>query len=358
MGAAQHFLPCRFARVAAAVAGVFGLAHVTLLDAATTAAAEPAPTLVFGAAGDHGSNSNATAVLRSIGARRPDFFLSLGDLSYGTLSPTAWCRYVKENLNAGAGRAPTDPYGQTYPFALIEGNHERDTFDQYVTPSCLPDRLGAVVPSVGSYGRRHHVDVPMRAPLVRIIVADPGLHRGWETGSPAYQWLSRTIDGARAAGIPWVIVANHVNHISTGSTASEMGANVFDLLVAKKVDLILQGHDHTYQRSKQLALGNGCPTVPAGTVDHDCIVDDGSDGRYRKGHGPVVLVVGTGGRTNYRIDHADPDAGYFARARGAEGPGGSIYGYSSIRLTDTELEASFSSAAGASYRDSFVVAPK
>jgi hypothetical protein len=55
--------------------------------------------------------------------------------------------------------------------------------------------------------------------------------------------------------------------------------------VAKKVDLVLQGHDHVYLRSGQLALGPSCPAVPAGAFDAARVVNDGQSGLYRKGEG-------------------------------------------------------------------------
>jgi hypothetical protein len=77
-----------------------------------------------------------------------------------------------------------------------------------------------------------------------------------------------------------VIVVHHLNYVSAGLKRDEIGSAFFDLLVGKRVDLVLQGHDHTYQRSKQLALSATCPTVPAGRVEQACFTDDGADGNY------------------------------------------------------------------------------
>src|SRR5437879_1301405 len=68
------------------------------------------------------------------------------------------------------------------------------------------------------------------------------------------------IDGARARSIPWVIVGMHEHCLGVGH-ACEIGPDLVNLLTAKKVDLILQAHDHDYQRGKQLALGPACLAV-------------------------------------------------------------------------------------------------
>ena len=43
--------------------------------------------------------------------------------------------------------------------------------------------------------------------------------------------------------------------------ACEPGADLTNLLLPKKVDLVLTGHEHIYQRTKQLALGAGCTSL-------------------------------------------------------------------------------------------------
>ncbi len=82
---------------------------------------------------------------------------------------------------------------------------------------------------------------------------------------------------------------------------SEISADYFNLLVAKRVDLVLQGHEHNYQRSKQLRHGPGCTVVPTGTTNAACIADDGADGEYAAGEGPVLVIDGTGGNALYEV---------------------------------------------------------
>ena len=87
---------------------------------------------------------------------------------------------------------------------------------------------------------------------------------------------------------------------------------LMSLLVEKKVDLVLHGHEHNYQRTHQLATGPGCEIVEVDAFNPDCVIDDGTDHLYPKGAGLVSVVVGTAGRDLYDIDLSDAEAGYFA----------------------------------------------
>jgi len=79
------------------------------------------------------------------------------------------------------------------------------------------------------------------------------------------------------------------------------------------VDLILNAHEHNYERSHQLAYTDSCPQ---GVQEHvfvpGCIVHDGTDGKYQRGDGSVVVIQGTGGREIDDFNQSDPTAGYFA----------------------------------------------
>ena len=64
---------------------------------------------------------------------------------------------------------------------------------------------------MGTYGRQWYVDVPQVDPLVRFIMISPALPFpdgtwSYAAGTPRYNWTAAAIDGARANGIPWVVV--------------------------------------------------------------------------------------------------------------------------------------------------------
>src|SRR5258707_11714154 len=251
------------------------------------AAATGSPSFTFTAGGDIGGNSSSSTALDLIAQSGSQFHLAIGDLSYSEITPASkWCSYVQSRV------------GSTFPFELLSGNHEEGgeiqdgLIDDFV--QCLPDRLGAV----GTYGKEYYFDYPASSPMARFIMTSPGLNfinggsYTYAAGTAHYNWVSNTIDNARAAGIKWIIVGMHKVCITMGVMPCDIGTDLFNLLVSKKVDLILQAQDHDYQRSKQLALNSTtCTAISPATYNSNCVVNDGSTGNYTQGAGPVVVIV-------------------------------------------------------------------
>lgn len=299
----------------------------------------------FSAVGDFGATSNTAAVLSDIKARGDDLTLALGDMSYGTVGtePT-WCDFVSSRLAPG------------YPFELLAGNHESNGLNGNINDfaSCLPNQLPGVI---GTYGRQYYVDVPKTNPLVRYVMISPGLtypDGAWSyaAGSPRYQWTAGAIDGARAAGIPWVVVGMHKPCLSTGQYTCEPGAAITNLLVEKKVDLVLSGHEHLYERTKQLGFGAGCSALVPASYNAACVVD--SDSALGKGAGTVFATVGTGGVSLRNLNPTDPEAPYFANGSGLNYK--PSYGSLALTATADSLSASFTSTAGGTFSDAFTIA--
>ena len=318
------------------------------------------PRFSFSAGGDMGDNSTTSATLDLIAKSSVDFHLAIGDLSYGEIAPeAAWCKYVQSHV------------GATFPFELLAGNHEDGgeetgggNIDNFV--KCLPNRIKRIDGSdaiSGTYGREYYFDYPPRAPIARFILISPGMtyrtggFYGYSVGTSHYNWVANTIDKARAAGIKWVIVAMHKNCISMGIKTCEIGNDIFNLFVSKKVDLILQGHDHTYQRSKQLALnGTTCIAIQAETYNSHCVVNDGPTDSYTKGAGTVLVITGTVGADLYTINTSDGDAGFFARWMGSNYK--PTNGFTKFTVTSDQLAVAASflgSTAPKYFTDSFSI---
>jgi len=268
-------------------------------DTPSTASAEP--TISFAAGGDHYNGGAFEAAMDKLVAANTDFYIANGDLGFtGPGNEQSWCDQVIAKV------------GSTYPFQLLSGNHDDDgsgdgEITEYV--KCLPDHMT----SVGTYGGQYYFDYPSVSPLVRAIMLPAdltvfGVTYDYIVGDSHYNWVSSTIDDARAQGIPWVVVAMHKACITTGPKGScEVGTDLFDLLMNKKVDLIFHGHVHTNERSKQLTC------VVPDTYDPSCIADDGSDNHYVKGEGPIVVIGGPMGQGTRSVDPGDPEAGCYQR---------------------------------------------
>ena len=268
----------------------------------------------FAAAGDLGADRHTRTSLQVLDRSSAEFFLALGDMRYGELSSdAAWCDYVLDRL-------PNK--GRRFPLELVTGNHEQTgSSDGNIAKlaECLPDRLDASRGGLSRYGAQYSIDYPKAKPLARFVMIAPNLRMGdtrytYGPGSPHRSWLVRRIESARAAGIPWVIVGLHYPCLTVGAThGCDSGEEVLNLLVAKKVDLVLTGHNHIYERSKQLRLnGSTCPALHEDATDPDYITDDGQDDSYAKGRGTVQVTAGSFGRSLQGVDETDPDMPYFA----------------------------------------------
>jgi PKD repeat protein len=318
---------------------------IGLVAAAAPAEGAAEPGVVhFTAVGDYGATADTSAVLGGIAAQNPDLNLALGDLSYGGAgSEQAWCDFVTARVGAG------------FPFELLTGNHESSGQDGNINDfaACLPNQLPGVV---GTYGRQWFVDVPRGNPLVRFMMISPGVPFSdgiwsYAPGTARYNWTAAAIDGARAANIPWVVVGMHKPCLSTGEYGCEAGTDITNLLVSKKVDLVLTGHEHIYQRTKQLALAGSCTAITPGTYTAACVTD--ADNDLRAGAGTVFATVGTGGAEQYPVNMADSEANYFAALSGENlNPAAGLL---DVRATATDLTARFVPVGGAAFTDTFAI---
>jgi hypothetical protein len=304
-------------------------------------------TFSFALAGDLGANSNTSAVLNAVAASGSQLFFPMGDLSYSQVKPeSAWCDFVHQRL------------GANYPAELVAGNHEdNDGPDGFIGnfAACLPDQIGSVQ---GTYPTEYYFDYPPGAPLVRFITISPGLdlnadgtNWSYKQGKPHYTWTANAIDGARAAGIPWVVVGMHEYCLSLVNHSCFVSDDLMNLLISKKVDLYLQAHDHAYSRSKQLAYSPGCTSVSSTSFNSACVADANPASAYTAGNGTVIATVGSGGLS---INSQDPTlawAPYFQTYMGSNN--NATYGFLKVTVSATQMSAQFVRGSGGSYTDSF-----
>ncbi len=338
----------------------------------------------FGAVGDHGADSKTVATLKGAKNTKLDFFLSLGDLSYGKIKPKsgetveeAWCNFVHKHYTASP------------PMQLLVGNHEDYWSAQYrsgayqgyildYVDACLPNPSDRLIDG-GEYGVQYYFDYPKTGKrLARFVMLAAGLNAEgqrydyWGETNDGRDWLIETIQDARADGIPWVIVAMHEPCLSIGSKtcrhtpAVQAGVDckknknhpickeekgdlspLYDLLLDKTKgvmpDLILAGDDHHYLRSHQLALDEDCPGVRkvSSKKRGNCVAKDPSDGKFTQGDGAVVVVAGTGGVGLRSIKKksdgtpSDTDAPLFAKSNDK------TWGFVKVEVTDTKLDVRY-----------------
>ncbi len=291
------------------------------------------PFVTFAAAGDFDNTIHTTGVLATIAQHKPAFALALGDLAYDSVkTENDWCDMVKKSV------------GPTLPFELIAGNHDTPESSKTMSidrfASCLPNRIPNMQ---GVYGQQYYFD---QGNLVRVIMISPGLVINNHTFNYAKDsgdgvWLQDTIDQARQKQIEWVVVGMHKDCITLGAKSCEIGEDLLNTLIDKKVDLILQGHDHVYARSKQLSLNKDCPAVSPKTPLVACASngDQGKNKSYTAHAGSMLAIVGTGGAPLYKVNPSSPQASLFAAYNGLGT--NETYGALIVQVNSIQLKADF-----------------
>ncbi len=291
------------------------------------------PSFIFTAVGDYGANKFTAKNLKNIKKLRPDVHLALGDFSYNEIAPeTKWCAFVKKYL-------------KNTPIALLAGNHESNgkdgSLDNFL--SCLPNTLSGIE---GEYGKEYFFDYPEDDPLARFILISPDLRFSdgkifvYKSDSGNFKWLKKVAKESQGKDIPWTVVAMHKTCLSAGDKSCEVGEELINYLLANNIDLILQGHAHSYQRTKQLTC------IKVNAFDSSCVGEDELSG-YKQGNGAVISIIGTGGAPSRKIDYNDPEVSYFASLEG------DIYGFMKFEVKRESLKGAFHSTSGV--KDEFTI---
>jgi hypothetical protein len=301
------------------------------------AARSTSSSFIFTAAGDYSQTNATTANMNAIRQSGASLHLALGDFSYSsTVRAAQWSNYVKSLLPP------------PFPFEIIPGDHDAKQLSTYA--ASLPDRMG----STGTYARQYYFDYPPGGPpLARFIMISPGIVPGYTytVGGSGYNWVATTIDAARAANIPWVIVGMYKNCFSLGSPQCSSN-DILNLLVSKKVDLILYAHKHNYEASKQLAFnGTTCTSLTTASYNASCVVN--ATPAMAKGAGSVIVITGTGGAPMIKISTIDPARGYFRTWEAANS--NQTWGISQFTVSTNQLAMQFVGTSGGSFTDSFTI---
>jgi len=307
------------------------LIAVVLVFRATAAAPLSTP-FTFTAAGDHGTGSKTTGSIATVASSGSSFYLALGDLSYTAGGERSWCANFKAKYNH---------------VEVLAGNHDTGestggNINTYVQH--CPFTLGSLT---GDYGKQYYFDYPVSDPLARFIMIAPGVRGSvnidYTVGGAGYNFTRDAISSARNAGIKWIIVGMHKNCISIGAKTCEVGTAIMRLLIDSKVDLILQSHDHNYQRSHQLSC------IQVGAVNSSCIADNGADGKYTKNKGPVIIINGEFGMPLYSVNSGDSEAGYFAKSDST------TWGVMRYTVSEAQISGQYLRSSGGGFADSFSI---
>ncbi|MFD7713779.1 purple acid phosphatase family protein [Streptomyces sp. NPDC059786] len=230
-----------------------------------------AGTFTFTAFGDQGVSYDALANDQVILGQNPAFHLHAGDLCYadstghGEDSDTYDARVWDQFL------AQTESVACSVPWMVTTGNHDMEAWyspngyggqsARWSLPSNGFDPENA--PGVYSFVYGNVGVVALDANDVSYeIPANFGCTDGRQT-----KWLDRRLGELRAAdGVDFVVVFFHHCAYSTSTHASDGGVRDawLPLFTKHQVDLVINGHNHVYERTDAVRNGSVGRAVPVG----------------------------------------------------------------------------------------------
>jgi hypothetical protein len=249
----------------------FGPLTLGRIASFTTAPRRPA-SFTFTAFGDQGTSYDAVATSNLILAQSPAFHLHAGDVSYaenggdGLLTdaydPRAWDSYFVQ----------AEPTASTVPWMVSLGNHEME-------PWYSPDGYGADV---------LRFDFPGNGPAVSpgtytftygnvgVVSLDPNdvsyeipANFGF-TGGSQTTWLGQTLAALRRdPQVNFIVVFfHHCAYCTCSVHGSEGGVRQFwtPLFDQYQVDLVINGHNHIYERTDPIRAGAPTTSAPIGAT--------------------------------------------------------------------------------------------
>ncbi|MFK0285111.1 purple acid phosphatase family protein [Streptomyces sp. NPDC090499] len=267
--------------------------HRAAITPFRTAPASP-ERFVFTAFGDQGVSRAGKASDNALLKQKPAFHLHAGDICYADgngagktsdgYDAREWDRFLKQN----------DPVARSVPWMVTTGNHDMEAwyspdgyggqYARFALPDNGFDPHGSPGVYAFTYGNVGFVALDANDVSYE-IPANLGYSGGRQT-----KWLAEKLKELRAAkGVDFVVVFFHHCAYSTSSHASDGGIRAawLPLFTDYQVDLVINGHNHVYERTDAVKGGRVGRAVPVG----------GSTDPTRDGI--VYVTAGGGGRDLY-----------------------------------------------------------
>ncbi|MDW6059658.1 metallophosphoesterase family protein [Streptomyces sp. FXJ1.4098] len=245
--------------------------HFSALGTFRTAP-QKAESFVFTAFGDQGVSYDALANDQLLLGQHPAFHLHAGDLCYADTTGHGQKTDVFDARVWDSFLAQTASVAASVPWMVTTGNHDMEAWyspdgyggqlARWSLPGNGPDPRKA--PGVYSFTYANVAVVALDANDVSYeITANTGY-----TGGEQTRWLDRRLGQLRAQpGIDFIVVFFHHCAFSTTSAhASDGGVRDawVPLFEKHQVDLVINGHNHVYERTDAIRGGRVAKRVPVG----------------------------------------------------------------------------------------------
>ena len=227
----------------------------------------------FTALGDHGTSPDSRANIWHMLADKPAFQLLLGDWSYANGNQPVWDEWF----------TLIEPFTRSIPMMAALGNHENERLEG--------NRIGYVAALARTAMPEPETRYFFDYCGVRFIAYNSDDYEDAEQRT----WLVQTLKNAREnARVRWLILFKHhplyssnVNRLDNPGLIAELR----ETLDRYKVDLVLTGHNHNYERSYPLRGAEAVSSDPTGS---------------KKGEGVVFVISGGGGKSLYNLTPEKP----------------------------------------------------
>lgn len=277
----------------------------TSLGSFTTAHSGRVP-FTFTAFGDQGVSYDAIGTANLIRAQSPAFHLHAGDVSYAesgggglvtdSYDPTVWDAYFTE-IESAAG---------SVPWQVAVGNHEMESWyspDGYGGQYARFDFPGAATSSTPpTYYSFNYGNVGIVSLDANDVSYEIPANFG-HSGGAQVAWLGSTLAAMRANPNVDFIVAyfHHCAYSTCTAHGREGGVEQFFVPLFDKyqIDLVINGHNHIYERTDPLR--DGTVSLPDG-APIGSTVRPAADGT-------TYICAGGAGKSLYRFPAADSYAG-------------------------------------------------
>jgi predicted phosphodiesterase len=225
----------------------------------------------FAAVGDWACNSNTADTVKNIQNKDPELVLALGDLSYENTA-NCWLNETSSIKNK---------------LKIAMGNHEHgDEGDPTLLQVQYKNQFSL---SNAYYSFDYH--------NVHFIAMDSMLP--YTINSPQYSFVKNDlISTSQNPNIKWIIVYfHHPMYTSPSKHPSDilLRETYHPLFDQYGVDLVLQGHNHNYERSYPITYNNNANNNDDGSLSNPTITSNNTN-TYSDPIGEVYITAGTAGR--------------------------------------------------------------
>jgi len=223
----------------------------------------------FASAGDWGCTSDTIDTVKNIVDKDPELVLALGDLSYNSTAK-CWLDIIEPIADKTK---------------IVIGNHEVEStkkLKDYMEFFGLEKQYYSF-----NYKNVHFTAISTELP--------------YENDSEQYDFVNNDLSKVSLdPNIDWIVVFYHslayTSPADTGkgnSAEKELRSTYHHLFEKYGVDLVLQAHNHHYQRSYPILYNNDKPKEPIATDNSY------NNNKFHNPEGQIFATVGTGGASIY-----------------------------------------------------------